>query len=433
MKTQVKLRVFQLIVIVLISIGVGYLLGNYKISAKWKDYRPIIGISNQNPPSSQNLDMHVFYNVIEKLNTSYYDKTKIDAQKMVNGAISGMLQSLGDPYTSFFPPKENTNFKTQLAGEFSGIGAELSLDGQNQVSVVAPLDGSPAQKAGIKSGDVIVKVDGKSTAGWDLPKAVENIRGKKGTKVLLTILRDKDKTPQDFEITRDTIQVKSVTSWVKQFNCNGKECTLANDCDLPAGGCKTIAYIRISQFGDKTNEEWMVAVNKILPQIESAKNFKGIILDVRNNPGGYLNDAVFIASEFIKEGAVVIQEDGQGKKEPLNVNRTGVLLDKPLVILINKGSASASEIVAGALQDYKRAKLIGENSFGKGTVQEAIDVDGGGSVHISIAKWLTPKERWVNGKGLIPDIEVKFDASESSKLKEKLDNQILRAVSELSK
>ena len=272
-------------------------------------------------------------------------------------------------------------------------------------------------------------MDGKSTAGWDLPKAVDNIRGPKGTKVLLTIIHDNDKTPQNVEIVRDTIQIKSVTSWLKQFNCNGKDCALSSNCET----CVTVAYIRISQFGDKTDKEWISAVNSILPKIKASKNFKGIILDVRNNPGGYLNDAVFIASEFIKEGAIVIQEDGKGKKEPLNVNRTGVLLDNPLVVLINKGSASASEIVAGALQDYKRAKLIGENSFGKGTVQEAVDVDGGGSVHISIAKWLTPKDRWVNGKGLVPDIEVKYNATESSKLKEKLDNQILRAVSELSK
>src|SRR3989338_2664060 len=131
MKNNISLRLFQLIAIIFISIGVGYFFGNYKITTKWKSYRPIIGISNQNPPSSQTLDMHVFYNVIEKLNSSYYDKSKIDAQKMVNGAISGMLASLGDPYTSFFQPKENTNFKTQLAGEFSGIGAELSLDSQN--------------------------------------------------------------------------------------------------------------------------------------------------------------------------------------------------------------------------------------------------------------------------------------------------------------
>ena len=189
----------------------------------------------------------------------------------------------------------------------------------------------------------------------------------------------------------------------------------------------------MKEFGDKTNDEWLAAVNKIMPDIKKAKNFKGIVLDVRNNPGGYLNDAVYIASEFIKSGPIVKQRDGTGHTEQLDVNRTGVLLDIPMVVLINKGSASASEIVSGALQDYGRAKLVGEQSFGKGTVQQAVDLDGGSSVHISIAKWLTPKERWVHGKGLTPDIAVAYDASASAKMLDNLDNQILRGIAELDK
>jgi carboxyl-terminal processing protease len=377
--------------------------------------------------------MHLFYDVIVKLNSMYYDKTKIDAGKMVTGAISGMVASLGDPYTSFFPPKQNTDFKTQLAGEFSGIGAELSLNDQNQIIVMAPLDGSPAEKAGVKSGDLIVKVDGKMTSGWTLAQAVEVIRGHKGTKVTITVLHPKEKEAHDLTIVRDTIQVKSVTSWVKQFDCSKGTCVQSSNCSPTAGGCITVAYIRISQFGDKTNSEWLAAVNKIMPQIKAAKNFKGIILDVRNNPGGYLNDAVYIASEFIKSGPIVKQQDGNGKIESMDVNRTGVLLTEPLLVLINKGSASASEIVSGALQDYGRAKLVGEQSFGKGTIQQAVDLDGGGSVHISIGKWLTPKERWVHEKGLTPDIAVVFDASASAKMTDKMDNQIFRAIKELSK
>lgn len=429
MKKKISLRLFQLCIIIIISVGIGFVLGNYKISAQWKGYHPIIGITNQNPPDSQNLDMSVFYDVVNRINSSYYDKSKIDAQKMVNGAITGMVASLGDPYTSFFPPKENTDFKTQLAGEFSGIGAELSLNDQSQIIVIAPLDSSPAQKAGIKSGDIVAKVDGNSTAGWTLAKAVDIIRGKKGTKVTLTVMHTKEKDLHDINIVRDTITVKSVTSWVKQFDCSGNSCKESANCKT----CSSIAYIRISQFGDKTNDEWLAAVNKILPQIKSAKNFKGIILDVRNNPGGYLNDAVYIASEFIKDGPVVLQEDGTGHRDALNVNRTGTLLDEPLVVLINKGSASASEIVSGALQDYGRAKLIGEQSFGKGTVQQAEDLANGGSVHISIAKWLTPKGRWIHGIGLTPDVKVDFDATASSKMTDNMDNQLLRAVQELNK
>lgn len=429
MRTQIKLRVFQLFIVILISVGIGYILGNYRIKAQWKNFRPIIGITNQNPPNSQNLDMHLFFDVIGKLNTMYYDKSKIDAGKMVSGAITGMVASLGDPYTAFFPPKQNTEFKTQLAGEFSGIGAELSQNDQSQIIVIAPLDGSPAEKAGVRSGDIIARVDGKMTTGWTTAQAVEKIRGHKGTKVTITVIHPKEKESRDLTIVRDTIVVKSVTSWVKQFNCSKTGCVQASNCPT----CISVAYVRLSQFGDKTNNEWLVAVNKMLPQIKSAKNFKGIILDVRNNPGGYLNDAVYIASEFLKSGPVVKQQDGNGVIDSMDVNRTGVLLDEPLIVLINKGSASASEIVGGALQDYGRAKLIGEQSFGKGTIQQAVDLDGGGSVHISIGKWLTPKERWVHGTGLTPDVPVGYDASASAKMLDKMDNQILRAVSELSK
>ncbi len=430
MRSQIKLRVFQILIIVAISIGIGFIIGNYKITASWNKYKPIIGITNQNPPDSKNLDMKLFYDVVEKLNLMYFDKSKIDANKMVTGAISGMVQSLGDPYTSYFPPKQNEEFKTQMAGEFSGIGAELSINEQGGVIVVAPIDGSPAQKAGITSGDSIVRVEGKSTAGWTLAKAVENIRGPKGTKVKLTIVHPKEKEAIDLTITRDTIQIKSVTSWIKQFDCSkNNTCIPTTNCPT----CMSAAYMRISQFGDKTNDEWLQAVNKILPEVKKHNNFKGIVLDVRNNPGGYMHDAVYIASEFVKSGPIVKQRDGNNNTESMDVNRTGVLLETPLIVLINKGSASASEIVSGALQDYGRAKLLGEQSFGKGTVQQAVDVDGGGSVHISIAKWLTPKERWVHEKGLTPDIAVAYNASESSKMTDETDNQIRAAVLQLSR
>lgn len=427
MRTQIKLRIFQLAAIVLISLGIGFIIGNYKITASWNDYKPIIGISNQNPPDSKNLDMALFYDIIDKLNLMYFDKSKIDADKMVTGAISGMVASLGDPYTSYFPPKQNEDFKTQMAGEFSGIGAELSINEQNQIVVVSPLDGSPAEKSGIKPGDIIGKVDDKSTAGWTLAQAVENIRGPKGTDVLLTVLHEGEKAVVEVKIKRDTIQINSVTSWLKQFNCSNNTCIPVTNCPT----CASAAYIRVSQFGDRTNDEWLKKINELLPEIQKQRNFKGIVLDVRNNPGGYMHDAVYIASEFIKSGPIVKQRDGNNRTESMDVNRTGVLLDVPLAVLINKGSASASEILSGALQDYKRAILIGEKSFGKGTVQQAVDVNGGGSVHISIAKWLTPKERWVHEKGLTPDVLVEFNASESAKMTDQTDNQIRRAVFEL--
>ncbi len=429
MKKRFSLSFFHIILIVLIAGGLGYFIGTNKISASWKNYTPIVSISQKNPPASQNLDMAPFYEVLDKVNHDYYDKSKIDSKKILYGAITGALQSLNDPFTSFFPPKQNTDFKTQMAGEFSGIGAELGMNADNRISVMAPLDSSPAEKAGVKSGDLILSVDGKNTSGWSLPQAVDKIRGPKGTAVKLTILHDKEKTPVNLSIVRDTIQVKSVTSWMKNFSCDGNG-NCKEDPNCPT--CASIAYIRLSQFGDKSNDEWSQAVNSLYPKITTAKNFKGIVFDLRNNPGGYLQDAVFIGSEFIKSGTIVSQVDGEGEKTDLPVSRTGVLLDQPVLVLTNKGSASASEIVSGALRDHNRAKLIGETTFGKGTIQQPVELNGGASVHISVGKWLTPNGTWVDKKGLTPDIKVVYDQKKSAKTPG-LDNQLQAAIQELLK
>lgn len=432
MRKRLTLSFFHVVLIILISLGLGYFIGVNKISSSWKGFTPIVSIERRDPPANQNLDMGLFYQILDKVNHDYYDKSKIDSKKILYGAVTGMLQSLDDPYTSFFPPKQNSDFKTQMAGEFSGIGAELGMNADNKIMVISPLDQSPAEKAGIKSGDLILSVDGKDTSGWTLPQAVEHIRGLKGTDVKLVILPNNTKTPKTLTITRDTIIVKSVKSWVKEFSCSGSICKEETNCPPPAGGCASVAYVRLSQFGDKTNDEWIRAVNDIQPKISQKKNFKGIILDLRNNPGGYLQDAVFIASEFLKSGVVVSEIDGAGQKTDLSVSRTGTLLDEPLIVLINGGSASASEIVSGALRDHGRAKLLGEKSFGKGTIQEPVDVEGGASVHVSVGKWITPNGTWVNKTGLKPDILVKFD-EKKSKLTPGFDNQLISAIQELSK
>lgn len=427
MKKRFSLSIFHLVLVVLLAIGVGYFAGTTKINAQWKGFTPIATVERREPPANQNLDMGLFYEVLDRVNRDYYDKSKIDSQKVLQGAISGMLQSLEDPYTSFFPPKQNTDFKTQLAGEFSGIGAELGLNPENRVIVISPLDDSPAKKAGIKAGDLVISVNGEDTYGWTLAKAVENIRGPRGTDVKLSVLHDKAKTPDNVTIKRDNIIIKSATGWMKSFSCSGDICKEEKDC----AACSKIAYIRLSQFGDKTNDEWVRVVNELYPQMK-AQNFKGIVLDLRNNPGGYLQDAVFISSEFLKSGVVVSQVDSAKEKLDMPVSRTGLLLDQPVIVLINKGSASASEIVSGALRDHDRAKLLGETSFGKGTIQQAVDVDGGGSVHLSIGKWITPNGTWVHKTGLKPDIEVKFDEKKSAATPG-LDNQLQAAIKELTK
>lgn len=422
-----KIKSLQLIVIVLIAAFIGYYFGVNRVKVSWENYKPSVAVINKEaPPTLRNIDFSLFWNVWNKLESNYYDKTKLDPQKMLNGAITGMTQSLEDPYTMYLAPKQNNNFKDGLAGQFSGIGAELGTK-DKQIIVIAPLAESPAEKAGIKAGDEILKVNGETTANWTLPFTVEKIRGPKGTNVTLTILhKDLDK-PQDIKIVRDTITVKSVTGWVK----NAKDIEGINISESQKG---KIAYVRLSQFGDSTNNDWVNIISKFNLQMQAEKDIRGLIIDLRNNPGGYLNDAIFIASEFLKQGTpVVIEDNGQGIRNTRSVSRIGLFNDTKIVVLINKGSASASEIVSGALRDNRiegksRAILVGETSFGKGTIQEATDLGNGAGVHITISKWLTPNGTWINGTGLTPDIEVGLDEKDPSH-----DSQLEKAVLELLK
>lgn len=420
-----RASILRFILVALIFGLIGYQIGVSKISYEWKQYKPKVTIESRNPPTSlQTLDFSLFWSVWERLEASYYDKSVIDSQKLLNGAISGMVQSLGDPYTVFLPPTQNNDFKEGLSGQFQGIGAELGIR-DKQIIVIAPLDGTPAQKSGIKAGDAILKVDGKDTSGWTLSQAVEKIRGPKGTDVVLNIIRKDEEKPKDIKITRDTITVKSVTGWIKSI----KSITgITSTTGIKGKEDFEVGYIRLSQFGDKTNQEWLTLVNDLESKIKDNPRFKGIVLDLRNNPGGYLTDANFIASEFIKDGTVVIQDKGNGDTSTLSVSRKGLFTEIPLVVLINKGSASASEIVAGALRDHKRAKLVGETSFGKGTIQQAEDLGNGAGLHVTIAKWLTPNGTWVHEKGLEPDIKVLPDEKDQSR-----DLALEKAVEELVK
>ena len=421
-----KLSRFQLVLLLLITFFVGFYFGTTKVAFDWKNYQPKIQVSSKEPPPDlTNVDFSQFWIVWQKLQEGYYDKSKLDPQKMLNGAIEGMVQSLGDPFTLYLPPTQNTSFKQGLAGQFSGIGAELGTKDKD-IIVISPLDGSPAQKAGIKAGDTIVKVDGQSTAGWSLSQAVDKIRGPKGTDVTLTVIHRNDNKQIDVQITRDVITVKSVDGWVKK----AKDIDLINQSAvIKNSDDSSVAYIRLSQFGDNTNKDWLALVNKLNSDIQKQSNFKGIILDLRNNPGGYLTDAQFIASEFLNQGSPVVIEDNGISQQTLSVDKQGIFTDAtkyPLVVLINKGSASASEIVAGALRDQGRARLIGETSFGKGTIQQAEDLGNGAGIHVTIAKWLTPNGTWVNGKGLTPDISVSQDQKDQSH-----DTQLEKAVEEL--
>ncbi len=417
-----KTKTIQAVVVVFAAFLIGYFVGTTKINIALKNYNPVLSVASREPPPGVNVDFSNFWTVWENVENKYYDKTKIDPQKMVNGAIEGMLGALGDPYTVYLPPATNENFKQGLAGEFQGIGAELGMK-DKKVIVISPLENSPAQKSGIKPEDTILKVDGASTEGWSLSQAVEKIRGPKGSTVTLNVLHKDAKSGSDIKIIRDTITVKSIDGYVKKVkDIEGIKITNT----LKSHENDEVMYLRLSQFGDNTNKEWITLMNKLNLVSSKSPSFAGIVLDLRNNPGGYLSDATFIASEFIKQGeTVVIQETG-GTRAVMKAERRGLFLTTPLVILINKGSASASEIVSGALSDHKRAKLVGETTFGKGTIQQANDLGGGAGVHITVAKWLTPEGTWVNGKGIEPDVKVSLDSKDPAH-----DLQLEKAIEEL--
>lgn len=404
-------RIKQAIIIViflLLAGGMGYFLGQRKVDIQLQNYLPKLSIERKVPEDKAGqVDFSLFWQVWDTLGRKALTRKSINTQKMVYGAISGMVASLGDPYTVFLPPTDNKDAKADLRGDFEGVGIQIDFNKDSRLTVVAPLSGTPAEEAGIKSGDLILKIlDEKSkketdAIGISLPEAVSLIRGPRGSKVTLTIGRKDVEKPIIFSLKRDTIVVKSVELSFKESN--GKK----------------IAVLKLSRFGERTYQEWDTAVTEIKnhPAFSGTniKNFGGIILDLRNNPGGFLQGAVFIGSEFLSSGTVVQQDSGTDTKDILAVNRKGRLLKEPVVILINGGSASASEIVAGVLQETKRAKLVGEKSFGKGTVQEAEDLPGGAGLHITVARWLLPSGESVDKEGIIPDFEIKNDEKDPTK------------------
>ena len=340
-----------------------------------------------NPPSlkienkritSGSIDFSPLWDVLERINADYLFRP-VEGTKLLYGAISGLVKALGDPYTSFLDPTGNTAFNDSLEGVYEGVGAELGIR-NDQLIIVAPLSGSPAEAQGIRAGDKILEIDGSSTVGLSVTEAVNKIRGKAGTAVGLTLQRDSASSFK-VSITRAQITVKSV-SWEDKGN--------------------GIHYLKVSRFGESTNGEWDEAVAK-------TKNARGIVLDLRSNPGGYLSGAVYLSSEFLTSGAVVIQEDANGGRSTLSVQPTKgdhAFAGTSVVILIDEGSASASEIMAAALEERAGARLVGEKSFGKGTVQDAVDFDDGSGLHLTIAKWLTPSGKWIHEKGLEPDYVV---------------------------
>ncbi|MCU0601748.1 MAG: S41 family peptidase [Desulfobacterales bacterium] len=330
--------------------------------------------------------LKVFSDVIELIQKDYVDE--VEAKDLIQKAIQGMLQGL-DPHSSLLPPDAFEDLQIDTKGKFTGIGIHITMQ-NGFVTVISPIEDTPAQKAGIESGDRIIKVDGTLTK--DLREAVRMMRGPKGSKVVVTILREGVKKPLDFEITRDEIPIQSVKS-----------------ISLKPG----FGYVRISNFTGTTTQEFEKALEKLEA---SEKPMKGLVLDLRNNGGGLLNQAISISDEFLDKGAIVSMK-GREKKNTKVFNATPSPVQRtyPIVVLINGGTASASEIVAGALQDHKRALVLGTTTFGKGSVQTVENLRDGSGLKMTIARYYTPNGRSIQAKGIEPDITLKFkrlDAAE---------------------
>ena len=370
------------------------------ISGSYSASGTVVGIG-KTPPSDivyQDVEFRQFWDIWRLLKDKYY-KQPISEKELFYGAMQGLAAGLNDPYTHYFPPVDAEEFQKALSGKFSGIGAEIGVR-NDHLTIIAPLPESPAEKSGVKSGDLITAVDSVDTTGWSVEEAVSKIRGEKGTDVVLSIYREKaDKPSFDVTIMRDEIQIKSVKSE-----------------ELDHG----IIKIDVTNFNEDTRAGFDTAVRDA-----AQKNPKGIILDLRGNPGGFLDTALFMAGEWVGED-VVVKERRQGEiVETLKGTGHGRFAGISTVVLVNGGSASASEIVAGALQDYGLAMIVGEKTFGKGSVQDYVNLPDGSALKVTIAEWLTPKEHTINGTGLEPDLVIERTTAD---YEQQIDPQLDRAI-----
>lgn len=354
----------------------------------------VIGIGTAPPPGyAKDVDFSLFWKTWEDLRSHYY-RQPVDERTLFYGALRGLAASVEDPYTDFFEPQAAQAFSDDLNGTFSGIGAEIGVK-KGQLQIIAPLSDSPAERAGVRAGDLILKIDGTDALGMQVDEAVQLIRGPKGSTVRLELgrLGDEQATGTrtraeslEVSITRDTIVVKSVTLTSKD---NG------------------IFVIEVSSFNEDTTTLFQQAVDQAVDQ-----GATGIVLDLRNDPGGYLDRAIAVAGEWLPNELVVQQREQGVVTERYKGTGRGKLKGKKTVVLVNEGSASASEIVAGALQDAGRATLVGTTTFGKGSVQDYLEYDDGSALKVTVAEWLTPNGRSINHEGIIPDVSVELTADD---------------------
>ncbi|MCL0063701.1 S41 family peptidase [Dehalococcoidia bacterium] len=354
---------------------------------------------NDAPPQGLELVEEVW----QLIQRDFVDSEALDHNRLAEGAVRGLIEALDDPYTSYLTPQQYELSITRLKGEFSGIGATITIE-EGQLTVVAPIAGSPAEQAGIRPGDKILKVDGKPTAGMTLHEAALRIRGPQGTKVSLLVLHPDEDIPREIKITRAEIKLPSV-EWEM----------------LP----DNIAHIRVSNFTERTDSEFASALSDIM-----AHGATGIVLDLRSNPGGLLDAAVKVASQFLEEGIVVYALDNKRERTDWPVQDGGMAPDIPLAVLVNSHTASAGEVVAGALQDHNRGLIIGVRTRGKGSMNRVHRLSNGGALYITFARWFTPDGRQIDREGIAPDIELELTPED---IENNRDPQLDRAIEYLQR
>jgi carboxyl-terminal processing protease len=381
---KIILIITPLIITLAIGFGGGFIFGKANVSENG-----ISGIQEELKGLERILSKEPTFDLLNEgiavIKTKYVDSGDITEKELIYGAMDGILKALGDPYSVFFPPPDAKIFKEDVGGAFEGIGAEIGIR-DKVLTVISPLKDSPAEKAGLKSGDIILYVDDTETQDLSLDEAVKIIRGPKDTQVVLTVSRKGEEEDLKISIIRDKIKIPNL-----KWELKGED--------------KDIAYIALYHFSETASDDFGDIVREVLNS--SAKK---IILDLRNNPGGFLEVSVDIAGWFLEPDLVVVTEDHKGKAENKIYTTRGsaVLLEYPLVVLINEGSASASEILAGALRDHRNIKLVGETTFGKGSVQELTNLSDKSSIKITVAKWLTPNGLSIEDNGLEPDVTIEM-------------------------
>ena len=385
---------------ILVFVG-GFLFGRFD-DARSGQPVPLLTASLMNTQANGRVNFAPFWKAWDLLKDHYVDRDNLDAQKLMEGAIMGMYKASGDPYTTFLDQTSKDTLAEDLEGRFDGIGAEIGLR-DDLLTIIAPLDDSPAQKAGLLPGDKVVSIDGVSALDISIDEALHRIRGKRGTSVVLTVFHEGANLPEDITVVRDEIVVKSVTSDLRE---NGR-----------------IGFIRIAQFGENTDRELYQA----LMQLKKNKKIQGIVIDLRNNPGGFLDVAIKTISFFVPKNTVaVIEQDAKGNRKQRRTTTEGFMQERPIVILVNQGSASASEIFAAALKEQRSlVQLVGDQTFGKGSVQELLPLTSSSAVKITVAKWLTPQGKQINHEGIAPDVVVDYTQEDFENGR---DPQYLRAL-----